>query len=91
MLSVLEKFPQVKIVVKQNHPGWSTALALATVENALTRNKNNVQAILANNDGMALGAMQATTAQEALLYRLSRDPSPNVQHAIAVALHQFGH
>jgi len=63
-LSVLEKFPQVKIVVKQNHPGWSTALALATVENALTRNKNNIQAILANNDGMALGAMQALEEQK---------------------------
>jgi len=64
VLSVLEKFPQIKIVVKQNHPGWSTALALATVENALTRNKNNVQAILANNDGMALGAMQALEEQK---------------------------
>lgn len=64
VLSVLEKFPQVKIVVKQNHPGWSTALALATVENSLTRNKNNVQAILANNDGMALGAMQALEEQK---------------------------
>jgi len=63
-LSVLEKFPQIKIVVKQNHPGWSTALALATVENALTRNKNNIQAILANNDGMALGAMQALEEQK---------------------------
>ncbi len=64
VLSVLEKYPQIKIVVKQNHPGWSTALALATVENALTRNKNNIQAILANNDGMALGAMQALEEQK---------------------------
>lgn len=63
-LSVLEKTPGVKVVVKQNHPGWSTALALATVENALTRQKNNIQAILANNDGMALGAIQAIEEQK---------------------------
>lgn len=64
VLSVLEKYPQVKVVVKQNHPGWSTALALSTVENALTRYKNDVAAILANNDGMALGAMQALEEQK---------------------------
>jgi D-xylose transport system substrate-binding protein len=63
-LSVLEKHPSIKVVVKQNHPGWSTALALATVENALTRNKNKIDAILANNDGMALGAIQALEEQK---------------------------
>ncbi len=64
VLSVLDKHPQIHVVVKQNHPGWSTALALSTVENALTRYKNNVQAILANNDGMALGAVQALEEQK---------------------------
>ncbi len=63
-LSVLEKNPAIKIVVKQNHPGWSTALALSTVENALTKNHNNIQAILANNDGMALGATKALEEQK---------------------------
>jgi D-xylose transport system substrate-binding protein len=63
-LSVLEKYPDIHLVVKQNHPGWSTALALSTVENALTKNKNNIQAILANNDGMALGATQALEEQK---------------------------
>jgi len=64
VMSVLEKNPGIKVVVKQNHPGWSTALALATVENALTKNKNNIQAVLANNDGMALGATQALQEQK---------------------------
>lgn len=63
-LSVLEKYPAVKVIVKQNHPNWSSSLALATVENALTKNKNNIQAILANNDGMALGAVQALDEQK---------------------------
>lgn len=63
-MSVLDKHPEVKVVVKQNHAGWSTALALATVENALTRYKNKVNAVLANNDGMALGAIQAIEEQK---------------------------
>lgn len=63
-LSVLKKYPEIKIVVKQYHPGWSTQLALSTVENTLTRYKNNVQAILSNNDGMALGATQALEEQK---------------------------
>lgn len=63
-LSVLEKAPEAKVVLKQNHPGWSTALALSTVENVLTRHKNDIQAILANNDGMALGAIQALEEQK---------------------------
>ena len=65
-LSVLEKNPGIQIVVKQNHPGWSTSIALSTVENALTRQKNNIQAILANNDGMAMGAIQALEEQKLL-------------------------
>ena len=64
VLSVLEKNPQVKVIVKQNHPGWSTSLALATTENALTRYKNDIQAILANNDGMAMGAVKALSEQK---------------------------
>ncbi len=63
-MSVLEKHPAVKVVVKQNHPGWSTALALSTIENSLTRYKNKIDAILANNDGMALGAIQALEEQK---------------------------
>ena len=64
VLSVLDKHPEIKVTVKQNHPNWSSALALATVENALTKNKNNIQAVLANNDGMALGAVQALDEQK---------------------------
>jgi D-xylose transport system substrate-binding protein len=64
VMSVLDQHPEIKVVVKQNHPNWSSALALATVENALTKYKNNIQAVLANNDGMALGAVQALEEQK---------------------------
>jgi len=63
-LSVFKNAPGVKVVVQQSHPGWSTAAALATVENALTRYHNKIDAVLANNDGMALGAVKALQEQK---------------------------
>lgn len=61
--SVLKKYPAIKVVMKKNHEGWSSSAAMATVENALTQNKNNVQAVIANNSGMARGAVQALSEQ----------------------------
>lgn len=63
-MSVLKKHPQIHVVAHQYHPGWSSELALKTVENALTKNQNNVQAIIANNSGMARGAVQAVAEQK---------------------------
>jgi len=63
VMSVLDKHPAIKVVVKQNHEGWSSSLAMATVENALTQYKNKIDAILANNSGMANGAVQALAGQ----------------------------
>ncbi len=64
ILSVLKKNPGVKVVLKQYHAGWSPKLAMETTENVLTQQKNNVQAILANNSGMAHGAVQALEEQK---------------------------
>ncbi|HEY6040054.1 MAG TPA: substrate-binding domain-containing protein [Kofleriaceae bacterium] len=49
----------IEIVMKQNHSSWSPEQSLRTVEDALTRTGNHVDAILANNSGMARGAVQA--------------------------------
>jgi D-xylose transport system substrate-binding protein len=64
VLEVLKKHPEVKIVVKQYHAGWSPKLAMETMENALTQHKNNIQAVIANNSGMAHGAIQALEEQK---------------------------
>ena len=64
VLSVLKKYPLIKVVVKQYHPSWSPNLAMQTAENALTQYKNNIQAIIANNSGMAHGAIQALEEQK---------------------------
>jgi D-xylose transport system substrate-binding protein len=52
----------IEIVSEQSHSAWSPEQALRTVEDALTRTGNHVDAILANNSGMARGAVQAVTA-----------------------------
>jgi D-xylose transport system substrate-binding protein len=52
----------IEIVMKQNHSAWSPEQALKTVEDALTRTGGHIDAILANNSGMARGAVQAVTA-----------------------------
>ncbi len=61
--SVLSKYPNIKVVTEKSHESWSGSLAMATVENALAQNKNNIAAVLANNSGMAQGAVQAISEQ----------------------------
>ena len=52
----------IQIVAKQSHSAWSPEQALRTVEDALARAGGRVDAILANNSGMARGAVQAIGA-----------------------------
>lgn len=49
----------IKIVAEQFIEGWDPELALNFVENALTQNNDNIQAIVVSNDGMAGGAVNA--------------------------------
>jgi D-xylose transport system substrate-binding protein len=52
----------IKIVAEKSHDAWSPEQALKTVEDALSKNKGQLAAILANNSGMARGAVQAVQA-----------------------------
>lgn len=49
----------IEIVARQNHSSWSPEQALRTVEDALAKSGGHIDAILANNSGMARGAVQA--------------------------------
>ena len=49
----------IKIVMEKSHDSWSPEQALKTVEDAISKTKGDIQAILANNSGMARGAVQA--------------------------------
>ena len=64
VVETLKKYPGIKIVVKQYHNAWSPNLAMQTMENALTRYHNDIQAVIANNSGMAHGALQAIEEQK---------------------------
>ena len=50
---------QIEVVLQQNHSAWSPEQALRTVEDAIARTGGKIDAILANNSGMARGAVQA--------------------------------
>jgi D-xylose transport system substrate-binding protein len=52
----------VTLVAEQSHSAWSPEQALRTVEDALAKTGGRVDAILANNSGMARGAVQAVAA-----------------------------
>jgi D-xylose transport system substrate-binding protein len=56
----------IKIVAEQHAKGWRPEEALKIVENALTQNNNDVQVIVASNDGTAGGAVQALSTQNLL-------------------------
>ena len=53
----------VKIVADQWCRDWLASEALNHTENALTQNQNDVQAVVASNDGTAGGAVQALEGQ----------------------------
>jgi D-xylose transport system substrate-binding protein len=53
----------IKLVGEQWCEGWSPQEALKHTENALTRTKNKIDAVVAPNDGTAGGAIQALAAQ----------------------------
>jgi D-xylose transport system substrate-binding protein len=53
----------IKIVSHEFHDAWSPEGALNQVENALTQTNNNVKAVIANEDGLALGSLEALTSE----------------------------
>lgn len=61
IMSVLEKHPDIKILEKKT-ANWSRAEALALMENWLTAHPGKIQAVIGENDEMAIGAIQAIKA-----------------------------
>jgi D-xylose transport system substrate-binding protein len=54
---------QIKIVTKQYAREWLASEALRIMEDALTKNNNDIQAVVASNDGTAGGAISAIPPQ----------------------------
>ena len=53
---------EIKVVLEKSHDAWSPEQALKSVEDAISKTKGDIVAILANNSGMARGAVQAVQA-----------------------------
>jgi len=54
---------QIKIVAKRYAREWLASEALRIMEDALTKNNNDIQAVVASNDGTAGGAISALPPQ----------------------------
>jgi len=54
----------VEIVARQNIANWDETNAVTAMENILTAQDNKVDAVIAANDNLGLGAIQALTAQK---------------------------
>ncbi|PTX16697.1 xylose-binding protein [Halanaerobium congolense] len=63
VLDTVAEYEGLNLVVDQSHEGWSPNLAMETTENALTSYDNEIDAVVANNSGLASGAVRALEAQ----------------------------
>jgi D-xylose transport system substrate-binding protein len=59
VLKAAKESGKIKIVAEQHITDWKPDLALNFVENALTQNSDNIQAVVVSNDGMAGGVISA--------------------------------
>lgn len=63
ILNPLIESGAIKVVADQWVENWSPANATKIMENILTAQQNKIDAVVASNDGTALGALQAMKAQ----------------------------
>lgn len=63
VLDTVEEHSGLEIVVDQTHDNYSPDEAMKTTEDALTRFDNDIDAVVANNSGMASGAVRALEEQ----------------------------
>jgi D-xylose transport system substrate-binding protein len=62
---ILDKYKdKIEVVADQWVDNWDAANALKLMENILTAQNNKIDAVVASNDGTALGALQAMKAQK---------------------------
>jgi D-xylose transport system substrate-binding protein len=62
VLDPLVEAGKINIVLDQFSPGWRTEPAIGMIENALTQNNNDIQAVLTAYDAMAFGVMDSLEA-----------------------------
>ncbi|MFN3577804.1 MAG: substrate-binding domain-containing protein [Tabrizicola sp.] len=75
---------QIKIVGEANADGWRPENAKAIMEKALTETGNQVDAVLAQNDSMAGGAIEALTAAGLTIPIGGQDGDPAALNRVAM-------
>jgi D-xylose transport system substrate-binding protein len=73
----------VKVVARQNIQNWDETNAVTAMENILTAQNNKVDAVVAANDNLGLGALQALTAQKMSVPVSGQDATPAGCNSIA--------
>ena len=73
----------VKIAARQNIQNWDETNAVTAMENILTSANNKVDAVIAANDNLGLGALQALTAQKMSVPVSGQDATPAGCNSIA--------
>ena len=61
MYSVLEQYESIRIVASEPHQDWDEKLAADTVRTILEKYAGNVQAVLAGNSQLAMGAAKTVS------------------------------
>lgn len=84
-LETLAKYPDIKIVLRRSHKNWARDLARMTTEDAFAHDKGGIQGILANNSGMAMGALEAVESRHlpAPVYVIGADADRDACEALA--------
>jgi len=74
----------IKIVSHEWHDAWRSEGALNQIENALTLTNNDLQAVIANEDGLALGSLRALREQglDGKVFLSGEDVFPEVAREI---------
>lgn len=62
-LEILEASPGLRVEMRRAHKSWARDLAALTVEDAVVRFGRDLRGVLANNSGMAMGAVEALRAR----------------------------
>jgi D-xylose transport system substrate-binding protein len=73
----------VTVVARQNIANWDETNAVTAMENILTAENNEVDAVIAANDNLGLGALQALAAQRLSVPVSGQDATPAGCNSIA--------
>ncbi|MGD9538941.1 MAG: substrate-binding domain-containing protein [Alphaproteobacteria bacterium] len=75
---------EIEIVSHEWHDAWRSEGALKQIENALTKTNNELKCVIANEDGLALGSLQALSEQglDGKVWLCGEDVFPEVAREI---------